>query len=69
MTQKKSPCELIEFSPNSLILEGKVTADKIVFIRVLVLVSDGTLRNVFGYFIKSEPYENTGKLRMKMSRL
>ena len=37
-------------SPNSLILAEKVTRDKVAFIRVLVLVLDGTLRNVFGLY-------------------
>ena len=37
-------------SPNSLILAGKVTRDKVAFIRGLVLVLDGTLRNVFGLY-------------------
>ena len=52
-------------SPNSLILAEKVTRDKVVFIRVLVLVLDGTLRNSSDIRI-SEPYTNTGTLRMEM---
>ena len=52
-------------SPNSLILAEKVTRDKVVFIRVLVLVLDGTLRNSSDIII-SEPYKNTGTLRMEM---